>query len=174
LFLYLTSALSFSDENIEVADKCRHLYQLFIRGVYRDLRCIGYIVVETYLRRELLPNERENLKKPAFLYADLIQLYDLSRLSRGMTRLLQLCYSDLSASGMIENDDLHVSGQRELRGLCLRQEEEVFNLLQEEFRDLGGIEKRTGVKDEPKEELWTKEDQVGGILFVPPHKLTHY
>ena len=130
--------------------------------MYQNLRSLGIIVVELYLRRPLTIAEKSTFSSLNFQYTDLIAFNPMDRLSKGMTQLLQLSFSPLPQNLIIESIETNKLGEeiKFLKSSLLKTEEYILNLIQREFTDLGGIEPRGGMKNKTQETFWTKEVQV--------------
>lgn len=145
----------------DVEAKCRALYSSFVRAAHADLRCLGAVIVEAYLRRPLTTFERANFRKSHYVYDNLCQTYEMSRMTKGMKQLLQLCFSPVSSVLLEETENPQQGGKRDIRAPLLQHEEEILCALGSEFWGMfGGIGSRWGTLGDDRPKLWTKEDQV--------------
>lgn len=146
----------------ELVGKSHEIFKLFIQSVYNDLRSLGIILVELYLRRPLTSLEKNTFRSLNFHYTDLMAYNSMDRLSKGMMQLLQLCFTPLPNNVIIESFETNKHGEETLylKSSLLKNEEDILELLEKEFNDIGGIEPREGLTNKPKETLWTQEVQV--------------
>lgn len=146
----------------ELAERCYSLYSSFLHSVYGDLRSLGMIIVELYLRQPLSTLQKSLFRSTNFQYTDLVAFNSMERLSKGMTQLLQLCFNPLPQNLIIESIDTNKRGEeiKYWKSSLLKAEEDLLTVLEKEFRECGGIEPRGGIKDKPQETFWTKEVQV--------------
>lgn len=143
---------------VESATSCRRLLQSFIKAVYHDLRCLGVILVQCYLRSTLNTTQLTVMLQPKFTHEDLLQQYDLSRFSKGLQNLISFCFCPCPADVLTESPDDLLPDIRTIKLPVINKEETYLRILRQEYRILGTVD-RDDLPHEEEAVVWTDRDE---------------
>lgn len=112
----------------------------FLCDVHTDYRYLGIIIMEAYTRCTIDYQEKQVMLRPNYTFDDLTHFFEISRASKGIRKLLQLCFAKLPPDpneliSLVENPDHYCFESKN----TLQAVDEVIGLLETELASFGGV-----------------------------------
>ena len=136
---------------------CKSNFETFLRDIHTDYRYLGIMIMEAYIRCTIDFHEKEVMLRPNYTFEDLSHFFEISRASKGLRKLLQFCFTQVSSDQkdvitVVENLDYYRFKSKH----TLQSIDEIVDLLKSELAACGGV----GAPDlTPERDYLTDEDR---------------
>lgn len=146
----------YREDDAKLEKVCKQFTE-YCYHAYRDLQCLGIILLELYLRRKLSSTELIRVNK-AENVDNVYHFFELGRMSGGLKKLLKLCFDPMPDYIKLRYSDEADVAFVDLRSVILSTMRSIYGQLKTEYRMMGSYTEDMN-KEVSRIVWWTKEDE---------------